>query len=98
MDDQLRNFLANLTDEMSKEIKPAGPHPADDEVRQALAICNGDAVAAFRITLIANAFLEAQIEELKTQVSAGLGRKRNRARTKVKDPTQAKRPVRAAKA
>jgi hypothetical protein len=98
MDNQLRNFLANLSDEMSKGIKPAESHPADEEVRQALAICNGDAVAALRITLIANAFLEAQLDELKNQVSAGFGRKRNPARTKVEDPTRAKKPARAAKA
>lgn len=98
MNDQLSSFLANLSDEISKEIKPAEPHPADEEVRQALAICNGDAVAALRITLIANAFLEAQLDELKSQVSAGFGRKRNAARSKVEDPTQAKRPARAAKA
>ena len=97
MDDQLRNFLGNLSGETSKDIKPAEPHPADEEVRQALAICNGDAVAALRITLIANAFLEAQLDELKSQVSAGFGRKRNPARTKVEDPTQAKKPARAAK-
>jgi hypothetical protein len=96
MDDRLHNFLANLPDEISKEIKPVESHPADEEVRQALAICNGDAVAALRITLIANAFLEAQLDELKSQVSAGFGHKRNPARTKVEDPTQAKKPVRAA--
>ena len=98
MNDQLSHFLANLSDEMGKDIKPVEPHPADEEVRQALAICNGDAVAALRITLIANAFLEAQLDELKSQVSAGFGRKRNPARTKVEDPTQAKKPARAAKA
>jgi hypothetical protein len=97
MDRQLHNFLANLSDETSKEIKPVEAHPADEEVREALAICNGDAVAALRITLIANAFLEAQIDELKSQM-AGFGHKRNPARTKVEDPTQAKRPARAAKA
>ena len=98
MDNQLHNFLTNLSDGMSKEIKPVESHPADEEVREALAICNGDAVAALRITLIANAFLEAQLDELKSQVSTGFGRKRNPARTKVEDPTRAKKPARAAKA
>ena len=43
----------------------------DDEVQEALEICGGDAMAALRITLIANAFLEARIDELTAQVSAG---------------------------
>ena len=45
----------------------------DDDVRIALAICGGDAVAALRITLIANAFLEAEVERLE---GAGLFRGR----------------------
>lgn len=103
MDDQLRGFLASLSGENSTEPKPQQPKPqeqmADEEVQQALAICNGDAIAALRITLIANAFLEAQVEELKTQISAGLQRKRNPARTKLSEsPTRAKRPARTAKA
>ena len=64
----------------------------------ALAICNGDAVEALRITLIANAFLEAELEELKAQVSTGFQRKRNQARAKVDNPTRAKKPARALKA
>ena len=45
---------------------------------EALTICGGDAIAALRITLIANAFLEAQIDELKEQISAGYARGRTR--------------------
>jgi hypothetical protein len=32
----------------------------DDDIRAMLRMCGGDAVAALRITLIANAFLEAE--------------------------------------
>jgi hypothetical protein len=46
----------------------------DDEVQQALQICGGDAIAALRTTLIANAFLEAEIERLKAEVSTGFRR------------------------
>ena len=35
--------------------------PVEDDVQEALSICGGDAIAALRITLIANAFLEVQI-------------------------------------
>jgi hypothetical protein len=46
------------------------------QVQQSIAICNGDAVQALRVSLVANAFLEAQIEELQVQVSAGYARGR----------------------
>ncbi len=52
--------------------------PIDEEMREALAICGGDAMAALRITLIANAFLDAQTDELKEQVSAGYARRAKR--------------------
>ena len=43
-------------------------------MQEALAICGGDAIAALRITLIANAFLEAQIDRLSAAVSSGFAR------------------------
>jgi hypothetical protein len=36
----------------------------EHEVQEALALCGGDPMKALRITLIANAFLEAQIDHL----------------------------------
>jgi hypothetical protein len=50
----------------------------DEDVRAALAICGGDAIAALRITLIANAFLEAEVERLKREASSGFSRGRVR--------------------
>jgi hypothetical protein len=91
MDDQLRSFLSNLSAEKTAETK-SREDAADDEVRQALAICHGDAITALRITLIANAFLEAQVEELKSQIAAGLQRKKNPTRAKTSES-----PVRAKK-
>jgi len=84
MDDQLRSFLANLSAEKIAETKPP-ENSADDEVRDALAICHGDAIAALRITLIANAFLEAQVEKLKSQISTGRHRKKPEARAKTSE-------------
>lgn len=46
------------------------------EVGEALEICGGDPIKALRITLIANAFLEARIDELETIVSAGYARRK----------------------
>jgi hypothetical protein len=48
----------------------------ESEVQEALDICGGDPMKALRITLIANAFLEAEIEHLSVQVSKGYARRR----------------------
>ena len=48
----------------------------EGEVQEALDLCGGDAMKALRITVIANAFLEAQIDELKAAVSSGYSRGR----------------------
>ena len=84
MDDQLRSFLANLSAEKITKPKPV-EDSADEEVRQALAICHGDAITALRITLIANAFLEAQVEELKSQISTGYRRKKKPTTSKTSE-------------
>ena len=63
-------------------LSPTAPDAIEDEVQEALAICGGDAIAALRITLIANAFLEAEIDRLSTAVSSGFARgKVGKART-----------------
>ena len=53
---------------------PTAADAIEDEVQEALAICGGDAIAALRITLIANAFLEAQVDRLSAAVSSGFAR------------------------
>ncbi|MGA8613814.1 MAG: hypothetical protein WB760_19490 [Xanthobacteraceae bacterium] len=53
----------------------------EDEVQGALAICWGDAVAALRITLIANAFLEAEIDRLAKPIAPLHGRRVTLRRT-----------------
>src|ERR1700751_4727852 len=50
---------------------PIAADAIEDEVQEALAICGGGAIAALRITLIANAFLEAEIDRLSAAVSSG---------------------------
>jgi hypothetical protein len=52
----------------------------DEEVQQAIAVCDGDVMQALRITLIANAFLEAEIDRLTAQISTGFARGRVRGR------------------
>jgi hypothetical protein len=51
------------------------------EVGEALHICGGDPMKALRITLIANAFLEARIDELEAKVSAGYARRKPKKAT-----------------
>jgi hypothetical protein len=63
---------------------PASAYPLEDEVREALEICGGDPMKALRITLIANAFLEAQIEHLSAAVSPGFARRKPRSPRKFK--------------
>jgi hypothetical protein len=64
MNPQLKAYL----DEQAQAV--------DEDVRQALALCEGDAVRALRITLIANAFLQEENDRLKAQVSKGYARKK----------------------
>ena len=61
---------------------PTAADAIEDEVQEALAICGGDAIAALRITLIANAFLEAGIDRLSAAVSSGFARGKVRKRAK----------------
>ena len=51
---------------------------AEAEVDEAIAVCGGDARAALRATLIANAYLEAEIERLAEAISTGFARGRIR--------------------
>jgi hypothetical protein len=61
---------------------PTAADAIEDKVQEALAICGGSAIAALRITLIANAFLEAEIDRLSAAVSSGF------ARGKVRKPAR----------
>ena len=64
MNEQLRAYL----DEQAQAV--------DDDVRQALELCDGDAIRALRITLIANEFLQEENDKLKRQVSPGYRRRK----------------------
>jgi hypothetical protein len=48
------------------------------EVDEAIAICGGDARAALRATLVANAYLEAEVDRLTEAISPGFARGRIR--------------------
>jgi hypothetical protein len=48
------------------------------EVQEAIDLCGGDARAALRATLIANMFLESEVDRLTAAVSTGFARGRVR--------------------
>ncbi len=48
------------------------------EVEEAIALCSGDVRAALRATLIANAYLESELERLTEAISTGFARGRMR--------------------
>ncbi|HXH45999.1 MAG: hypothetical protein IJ127_20940 [Afipia sp.] len=54
---------------------------------QAIEVCGGDAREAVKALIVANGFLEAEIEELRTKVSTGYARGRLSPARKRKDET-----------
>jgi len=63
---------------MSAKPDAAAPQTADlDEAAdQAIAACGGDAREAVKALLVANDFLEAQLERIRAKVSTGYARGR----------------------
>jgi hypothetical protein len=64
--------------EDSKKPEAEAAALREAEVDEAIAACGGDVRAALRATLIANAYLEAEIERLIGAISAGFARGRMR--------------------
>ena len=68
---------------------PSEPEPAavlEAEVDQAIATCGGDARAAVRVLLVANAYLERENERIQQAISAGYSRRKVRPRVKPMEP------------
>ena len=66
--------------EDTKEREAEAAALLEAEVDDAIAACGGDVRAALRATLIANRYLEAEIERLTEAVSTGFARGRMRKR------------------
>ncbi len=60
----------------TSEFDPAAQ--AEIEVQEAIDLCGGDARAALRATLIANMFLQSEVDRLTAAVSTGFARGRVR--------------------
>ena len=72
--------------ELAKKCAETDPSEGlETEVDEAIALCRGDVRNALRITLIANAFLEAEIDRLNAQISTGFARRRIRRRVATDD-------------
>jgi hypothetical protein len=72
--------------------RPTAADAIEDEMQEALAICGGDAIAALRITLIANAFLEAEIDHPSAAVSSSSARGKVRKAPTLKEAKEKKTP------
>ena len=64
--------------ERSKNSEAESEGVLEAEVDEAIATCGGDVRAALRATLIANTYLEAEIERLTEAISTGFARGRMR--------------------
>ncbi|WP_298873165.1 hypothetical protein [uncultured Bradyrhizobium sp.] len=60
---------------MNATCEQAGP-PLDAAADQAIAACGGDAREAVKALIVANDFLEAQLDDLRRKVSTGYARGR----------------------
>ena len=63
---------------MSASLEAAAPLPGDldQAADQAIAACGGDAREAVKALIVANDFLEAEFDALRTKVSTGYARGR----------------------
>ena len=59
----------------SKQSEPA-PDDLDAAAEQAIAACGGDAREVVKAPIVANDFLEAQLDDLRRKVSTGYARGR----------------------
>jgi hypothetical protein len=62
----------------SSESEPEIVASLEAEIDEAIATCGGDVRAALRATLIANAYLETELERLTEAISSGFARGRMR--------------------
>jgi hypothetical protein len=67
----------NAPEEQSTEAESLAP-AVEGEVDEAIRICGGDGRPALRATLVANAYLETEIERLTHAISTGFARGRMR--------------------
>jgi len=63
---------------LERSTRPEADTVLEAEVDDAIAACAGDVRAALRATLVANAYLEAEVERLTEAISTGFARGRMR--------------------
>ena len=62
------------TSEGASDSKADAAASIEAEVDEAIAVCGGDARAALRAALVANAYLGAEVERLTEAISTGFAR------------------------
>lgn len=62
-----------MTDAEQKQ-EAGTPIDFEAETDEAIALCDGDARTALKATLIANAYLESELERIVAMLSSGYGR------------------------
>jgi hypothetical protein len=70
------------------EVDPAATF--DGEVESAIALCGGDVRAALRATLIANSYLQGEVDRLEASASPGFARRRRQRVSKAAEGTEKK--------
>lgn len=65
-----------MAGEVRKPVSVNGEDDWERSIDEVLAICDGDTRAALRTLLIANAYLDAEVERLQTLISKGYSRRR----------------------
>jgi hypothetical protein len=60
------------------------------EIKEAIALCGGDVVAALRATLIANTYLQGEVDRLEASASCGFARRRRQRTSNVAERTEKK--------
>jgi hypothetical protein len=66
-------------------LRPDPSAALEAEVDDAIATCGGDARVTVRVLLVANSYLETEIERLQQAVSAGYSRRKMASRQKAKN-------------
>ena len=67
----------NAPKQQSTEAECSAPE-LEAEVDEAIRMCGGDVRAALRVTLVANAYLDAEVKRLTEAISTGFARGRMR--------------------
>jgi hypothetical protein len=70
--------------------QPGSSVQLEAEIEEAIDLCGGDVRAALRVTLIANSYLQTEVERLEAAASPGFARRRRQRVSKATEGTEKK--------